>query len=275
MPRRSIDTRLRALAALLVALVAYAPAPGAFAAAGRSATADQPAAAGRPATADQPAATGSQSAATAEPSVAVPADGSHVATADPPPDEGRVVGTTAYAPRPATPSVRQPPPSVTGSAPRAHAAGAASVAIRDFSFGPSAITVHVGDTVTWTNAGPTDHTATGTGFDTGTLSRGQSGSHAFTSAGTFAYHCTLHPFMRGTVTVVAAAATGGGGASSPPSAGTGTPGTSTPTPAPQSPAAATSRPTLPNTGTDALGLALAGISLLLAGLLLRARTRPR
>src|SRR5436309_15852631 len=66
-------------------------------------------------------------------------------------------------------------------------AAANSVAIKDFSFGPGSITIHVGDTVTWVNNGPTDHTATANNgsFDTGTLKKGQSGSHTFNSAGSF------------------------------------------------------------------------------------------
>src|SRR5436190_4726888 len=85
------------------------------------------------------------------------------------------------------------------------AAAAGSVAIKDFSFGPKSITVNVGDTVSWTNTGEQPHTATGSGFDTGTLKQGQSASHTFSSAGTFNYICTIHPFMKGTVVVAAAA----------------------------------------------------------------------
>ena len=89
---------------------------------------------------------------------------------------------------------------------RVHSARAAAAQRRHdrrLRFGPAAITVHVGDTITWTNADAAPHTATADdgSFDTGTLARGQSGSHTFTSAGTFAYHCTIHPSMRATVKV--------------------------------------------------------------------------
>src|SRR5947207_11392566 len=40
------------------------------------------------------------------------------------------------------------------------AAGDPGVTIKDFSFGPSSVTVHVGDTVSWSNAGKSPHTAT-------------------------------------------------------------------------------------------------------------------
>jgi plastocyanin len=132
-------------------------------------------------------------------------------------------------------------------------AASGSVTIRDFSFGPSVITVNAGETVTWVNDGPSAHTATGSGFDTGTLKKGQSASHTFASAGTFSYHCSLHPFMKGTVTVVAAAAPSGSSAS-----------TSAPAPAAASPGSA-----LPRTGGHPLALAALGALLLLLGYGLR------
>ena len=92
----------------------------------------------------------------------------------------------------------------------------ASVAISGFTFTPSSITVGVGDTVTWTNGDGVGHTATAddASFDTGTIAGGGSDSVTFAAAGTFAYHCAIHPAMTGTITVGAAA--GGGAAASPP-----------------------------------------------------------
>jgi LPXTG-motif cell wall-anchored protein len=157
---------------------------------------------------------------------------------------------------------------------RARAAAASAVTIRDFSFGPAAITVHAGDTVTWVNDGPTDHTATGSGFDTGTLAKGQSGSHTFTTAGTFSYHCSIHPFMKGTVTVLASAASAGGTTSG---AGSSAGGTGAGTAAAATPSAATATTpagaTLPRTGSDPPLLAVAGLIVLLAGLALRRTMR--
>jgi hypothetical protein len=84
-----------------------------------------------------------------------------------------------------------------------------AVAISDFSFSPGTVTVAVGDTVTWTNSDAQDHTATADGgsFDTGTLGNGESGTVTFSTAGSFPYHCTIHPQMTGTVVVEAAAST--------------------------------------------------------------------
>jgi plastocyanin len=78
--------------------------------------------------------------------------------------------------------------------------------IRDFSFAPASPTVTAGQSITWTNEGPTDHTATATdgSFNTGNLHKGQSRTLTFNHAGTFAYICALHPNMRGTLTVKAA-----------------------------------------------------------------------
>jgi len=84
------------------------------------------------------------------------------------------------------------------------------VTVEDFSFTPSAITINVGDTVTWqNNATSTPHTATSTSapsggaFDSGTISAGGGTySHVFTIAGDYSYLCTFHPtLMTGTITV--------------------------------------------------------------------------
>ena len=92
-------------------------------------------------------------------------------------------------------------------------------------FSPNPVRITVGSTVTWNNAtGPT-HTATS---DTGAWTTGNfapggtSGAVAFPTAGTFPYHCAIHPSMTGSVIVSAAApapssppvrglASGGGG----------------------------------------------------------------
>lgn len=84
-------------------------------------------------------------------------------------------------------------------------ASTTDVTIQNFAFGPSDITVQVGDTVTWTNADLVGHTVTSDGTDTTLdsplLSQGKSFSFTFDEVGEFAYHCTPHPNMTGTVTV--------------------------------------------------------------------------
>jgi plastocyanin len=79
-----------------------------------------------------------------------------------------------------------------------------TVVIQNFSFKPAQITVKRGTRVTWINKDMTKHTATASNgaFDSGILRPGQSYSHTFKTAGrTNNYHCEIHPFMRGSVTV--------------------------------------------------------------------------
>lgn len=94
-------------------------------------------------------------------------------------------------------------PSAAGGAAGAPAAGAPAVTIKGFAFNPAAITVPAGTTITWTNEDSARHTVT---LDNGAvtsdaLSTGATYSQTFTSAGTFAYHCSIHPSMKGSVTV--------------------------------------------------------------------------
>lgn len=85
-------------------------------------------------------------------------------------------------------------------------AGPQSVTIVNFAYTPVDVTVQVGESVEWTNADSSAHTATSTtgAWDTGTITKQQSKSIVFSTPGTFTYTCTFHPSMSGTVTVVAA-----------------------------------------------------------------------
>jgi plastocyanin len=174
---------------------------------------------------------------------------------------------------------RAHPVSTRPHAPLARAAADTSVTIKDFSFGPSAITIHAGDTVTWVNEGPSNHTATAAGvFNTGVLHSGQSASQVFTHAGTFSYRCSIHPFMRGTVAVLAASSSSATPSASGAEAGSGGAGVA-PAQAPGTGSAASTAqgPTLPNTGFSARGEGIAGLAMLGLGtvLLLLSTRRPR
>jgi plastocyanin len=160
----------------------------------------------------------------------------------------------------------------------AHATADPAVTIADFHFTPPSTTVHVGDTITWTNDGPSSHTATASdgSFNTGTLRKGQSASHTFTKPGTYAYVCTIHPFMHGTITVLAAATSTPAPTTTPtttpaPTTTTsGAPTSATPQTLATKPARAeTAKPTLPVTGMDVLGAIMAGAILVGSGLALR------
>lgn len=73
------------------------------------------------------------------------------------------------------------------------------------SFSPSPDTVNVGQTVAWHNADATTHTATANGaaFNTGNISGGSTSAPiTMSTAGSFPYHCSIHPTMTGTLVVV-------------------------------------------------------------------------
>jgi plastocyanin len=88
-----------------------------------------------------------------------------------------------------------------------------SVSIKEsnekYAFTPKETTVALGDTVTWTNDSDAPHTvdADDGSFEHDQFTKGQSVSQKFDSAGTFAYHCDIHPYMHGTVVVLAAGLT--------------------------------------------------------------------
>lgn len=91
------------------------------------------------------------------------------------------------------------------AAPLAYAA-TRTITISSFAF-PATTTVHVGDTVTWRNQSGATHNATADGgsFATGSIPDGGSKSVTFDAPGSFAYHCTIHQTMTGTIVVTGSA----------------------------------------------------------------------
>ncbi len=80
----------------------------------------------------------------------------------------------------------------------------ADIDIEAFEFRPETVTIRTGGTVTWMNLDTAEHTATSDEedvFDSGILAQDESWSHTFEEAGTYDYHCTPHPYMKGTVIV--------------------------------------------------------------------------
>ena len=82
----------------------------------------------------------------------------------------------------------------------ATASGAKSVDVNHFAFHPPTLHVKRGGKVTFTNSQNVTHTATGANFDK-TLAPGSSATVKFSRKGTFAYHCKIHPFMKGKIVV--------------------------------------------------------------------------
>ena len=105
--------------------------------------------------------------------------------------------------------------SCNGTGPSAYGASASTAAtttaatainaatIKGFSFQPEVLKVKVGAKVTWTNDDTVAHTVTAdtNSFASGNLQPGGSFSFTFTRPGTYAYHCSIHPSMHGSVVV--------------------------------------------------------------------------
>jgi plastocyanin len=108
-----------------------------------------------------------------------------------------------------------------------------TVVVKNLSFGAQPTTINVGDSVTWTNQDPVAHTVTANNaaFDKPLPANGTV-TIAFTAAGSYAYHCSIHPFMTGTIVVAGP-----------------TPAPSTPRPTPPPTAPPTVPPTAPPTAS--------------------------
>lgn len=93
----------------------------------------------------------------------------------------------------------------TASADAASQAGmrAKAVAISDYTFKPSSLTIAAGTTVVWTNKDDDPHTVTADdgAFDSRGLGQGDSYTRVFAKPGRYPYHCSAHPFMKGVVIV--------------------------------------------------------------------------
>jgi len=83
------------------------------------------------------------------------------------------------------------------------AAATAEVTIDNFSFRPQTLTVAVGTTVTWTNRDDIPHTVVSDDavFKSKARDTNEKFSYTFDKAGTYPYHCSLHPKMTGQVVV--------------------------------------------------------------------------
>ncbi|HET6635603.1 MAG TPA: cupredoxin domain-containing protein [Streptomyces sp.] len=101
-----------------------------------------------------------------------------------------------------------PSASKTASSPSSSPSkgGRATITISDFTFKPSKLTVAPGAKVTVVNEDSATHTVTATdkdkSFDTGDIAGGEKATFtAPSTAGSYSYECTIHPFMKATLTV--------------------------------------------------------------------------
>lgn len=79
-----------------------------------------------------------------------------------------------------------------------------NVAISGFAFSPATLTVNSGDTVVWTNEDGVTHNVVsdaGGEIQSPNLPKGGTYSHIFSTPGTYAYICGLHPRMQGEIVV--------------------------------------------------------------------------
>ena len=78
----------------------------------------------------------------------------------------------------------------------------ASIDIINYAFTPSTVNIGVNNSVTWNWVGSPHTTTSDTGlWDSGVFGTGHTFTQKFASAGSFPFHCVVHPFMTGTVVV--------------------------------------------------------------------------
>lgn len=89
-------------------------------------------------------------------------------------------------------------PSSAATTPKVH-----TVMIEGMEFSPQVTEINVGDTVVWTNKDmfPHDATADDSSFQSPEIRPGRSWKFTAVKKGTFSYICTLHPTMKGSLTV--------------------------------------------------------------------------
>ena len=74
-----------------------------------------------------------------------------------------------------------------------------------YSFQPATLSIKMGTQVEWLNTSDAPHTVTsdaaGDFNSTSNITQNQTFKFTFTKAGTFPYHCNIHPYMKATITV--------------------------------------------------------------------------
>jgi plastocyanin len=95
-----------------------------------------------------------------------------------------------------------PTPNPGGSTSSVAIPGGASTLGAD-AYRPNPLNIATGTTVTWTNSDSVTHTSTSNNstWNSGNIPPGGQFSFTFSTAGTFQYHCAIHPGMVGSVVV--------------------------------------------------------------------------
>jgi plastocyanin len=78
-----------------------------------------------------------------------------------------------------------------------------NVSISGYAFKAPKVTIAAGTAVVWKNADDDPHTVTADdgSFDSKGLGQGDTFRYVFAKAGTYPYHCSAHPYMKGVVVV--------------------------------------------------------------------------
>ncbi len=94
--------------------------------------------------------------------------------------------------------------SNTNPAPVTSTASQNNVSIQNYAFSPSTLTIQKGANVTWKNDDSVQHTVVSDSpaFSSPLLNTGDTYTFQFNSTGTYPYHCSIHTYMKGTITVV-------------------------------------------------------------------------
>lgn len=111
-----------------------------------------------------------------------------------------LVSISACIKQPAPKPIISETPTATGTTKMSEV----TVDIKGSAFNPSVITISRGTKVTWTQSDSTAHTVTSIEsniLNSQALSKGQTYSYTFNRSGTFEYGCSIHPSMKGRVTV--------------------------------------------------------------------------
>jgi plastocyanin len=95
------------------------------------------------------------------------------------------------------------PASAHSSGLAAHANSGHALTISGFKFTPSSLETTRGARITVKNDDSTAHTATADdgSFDTSAIAPGAAATVTQSKAGTYKFHCSIHPFMHGTLVV--------------------------------------------------------------------------
>jgi len=94
-------------------------------------------------------------------------------------------------------------PSNPSPGPVTSTASQNSVSIQNYAFSPSTLTIQKGANVTWKNDDSVQHTVVSdsSAFSSPLLSTGDTYTYQFNNSGSFSYHCSIHPYMKGTIVI--------------------------------------------------------------------------